>query len=102
MRDASAPKPKLTAETCNVHSVVVLFSYFFLCADLKFWLNVLHQTNFDDWEHVVFLKKLIKQKCFEFCCIHYQIYLIQQIWSNYFDRVLSAIVHWLIGLTNSQ
>ena len=36
MRDASAPKPKLTAETCNVHSVVVLFSYFFLCADLKF------------------------------------------------------------------
>ena len=25
---------------------------------------------------------LIKQKCVKFCCTHYQIYLIQWIWSN--------------------
>ena len=30
----------------------------------------------------LFFKKLIKQNCFKFCCIHYEIYLILQIYSN--------------------
>ena len=49
-----------------------------------------------------FFKKNNQTKCFKFCCIHYQIYLIQQIWSNQFDRVLVTIVACLTGLTNSQ
>ena len=49
-----------------------------------------------------FFKKINQTKCFKFCCIHYQIYLIQQIWSNQFDRVLVTIVVCLTGLTNSQ
>ena len=35
--------------------------------------------KFYESENVLFFKNLIKQKCFKFCCIHYQIYLIQQI-----------------------
>ena len=31
---------------------------------------------------VLFFKSLINQRCFKFCCIHNQIYLIQQIWLN--------------------
>ena len=33
-------------------------------------------------ENTSYLKKLVKQKRFKFCCIHYQIYLIHQIWSH--------------------
>ena len=39
-------------------------------------------ASFSFFEPLRFLKNLIKQKCFKFCYIPYQIYLIQQIWSN--------------------
>ena len=48
----------------------------------------------------MFLIKLIwSNKMFQICLTH-QIYLIRQIWSNWFDRVLAAISQCLIGLTN--
>ena len=47
----------------------------------KIWF-VFHPTNLINKNTSDFLKKLIKQKCFKFCCIPYQIYLIPHIWSN--------------------
>ena len=43
---------------------------------------------------------MIKEKCSKICCLPYQIYLIHQIWWNWFDCVLAAICQWLIGLNN--
>ena len=86
MKVASTLKLKL-AETFYVDSFVVLF---------------------DEWEHVPFLKNMIKQNMIKL----FQIILytlsnlcdstkIQQIWSNKFDCVLLAIADRLIRLTNS-
>ena len=81
MKGASAPKLKLAAEKFHVHSFVVVF-YFYSCGDFEFWFTVFDETDLTNERTTFFKKKLIKQKCFKFCCIHYQIYLIQQIWSN--------------------
>ena len=55
--------------------------FFFLYVNLKFDLMFFIQL-YNEIEQVRFLKDLIKPNCFNFCCLHYQIYLIQQIWSN--------------------
>ena len=52
-----------------IHSFIVLFS--FLMWQLKILIDCFSSNEFDEWEHVLFFKNLIKQKSFKFCCIYY-------------------------------
>ena len=76
MRDANTRKLKLATKIFHVHSFVFLFPQFFLMWRFRILIGCFSSNKFDELEHVLFFKKLIKQKC---CCVHYQIYLIQQI-----------------------
>ena len=58
-----------------------IFSFFLLCGDLKFDLMFFIQLIWWIRTRQNF-KNFIKQNCSNFCCIPYQIYLIQQIWSS--------------------
>ena len=78
MRVANTPKRKLTAKIFHVSSFVVLFSYvFLLMQQFKILIECFLSNQFDEIKHVLFLKNWIQQKCFKFCCLYYQIYLIQ-------------------------
>ena len=64
-------------------SMFIHFWFYFLIflfgwGDLKFWISIFCQTNFIIWwKHVLFFENWIQQKCFQFCCMYYQVYLIQ-------------------------
>ena len=62
------------------------FLNFFLCSYLKFWLNVFHQANFDEWEHVLFSKNLIKQKVSNFA-----VYIIKFTLFNKFNKIILTV-----------
>ena len=78
MRDASTPKRKLTTKIFHVNSFVVLFSYIFLLIwQFKILIECFLSNQFNEIKQVLFLKNWIEQKCFQFCCLYYQIYFIQ-------------------------
>ena len=78
IRDASTRKRKLTTKIFLVNSFVVLFSYIFLLMwQFKILIECCSSNQFHEIKHVLFFQNWIQQKCFKFCCIYYQIYLIQ-------------------------
>ena len=77
MRGATTPKQKLTTKIFHVNSFVVLLSYIFLLmSQFKVLLECFSSNQFDEIKHALFLKIWIQQKCFKFCSLYYQIYLI--------------------------
>ena len=79
MRDASTPKWKLNTKIIHVNSFVVLFSYIFLLWQFKILIECFSSNQFDEIKHVLLFKNWIQLKCFKFCCLYYQLYLIQLI-----------------------
>ena len=79
MRDASTPKRKLTTKIFHVNSFVVLFSYIFLLWQFKILIECFSSNQFDEIKHVLLFKNWIQLKCLKFCCLYYQLYLIQLI-----------------------
>ena len=77
MRDANSPKLKFAAKIFHVHSFIIL-SCFFMWR-FKTLIGCFSSNYFDELERVLFFEHTIKQKCFQFYWIHYQIYLTQQI-----------------------
>ena len=77
MSDASAPKQKLTTKIFHVNSFVILFSYIFLMWQFKILIECFLSNQFDEIKYVLFFKNWVQQKCFKFCCLYYQTYLIQ-------------------------
>ena len=78
MRDATTPKQKLTTKIFHVNSFVVLLSYvFLLISQFKVLVECFSSNQFDEIKYVLFFKIWIQQKCFKFCCLYYQIYLIR-------------------------
>ena len=78
MRDATIPKQKLTTKIFHVNSFVVLLSYtFLLISQFKVLVECFSSNQFDEIKYVLFFKIWIQQKCFKFCCLYYQIYLIR-------------------------
>ena len=57
---------------------MVLFSYIFLLMwQFKTLIECFLSNQFDEIKYVLFCKNWIQRKCFKFCCLYYQIYLIQ-------------------------
>ena len=78
MKDESTPKRKLTTKIFHVNSFMVLFSYIFLLMwQFKTLIECFLSNQFDEIKYVLFFKNWIQRKCFKFCCLYYQIYLIQ-------------------------
>ena len=78
----------------HVDSCVVLFSYIFLLWQFKILIECFSSNQFDEIKHVLFFKNWIQQKCFKFCCLYYQIYLIQ-------PQRYSAVSRVKFGHTNA-
>ena len=77
MTDAITPKQKPATKIFHVNSFVVLLSYIFLLMrQFKILIECFSSNQFDEIKHVLFFKNWIQQKCFKFCCLYYQIYLI--------------------------
>ena len=76
MRDASAPKLKLAAEIFLVRAfpVLLIFSSYVACGDLKFW--------FDEWNHVLFFKNWSNKNVSNFA-----LEIIKFIWFNKSDQI---------------
>ena len=56
----------------------LVFSYIFLLIwQFKDLIECFSSNQFDEIIHVLFFKNWMQQKCFKFCCLYYQIYLIQ-------------------------
>ena len=83
MRDASTPELKLAAGTFHLHSFVV-FYIFFLCGDLKFWLNIFYQTSLMNKDTSYFLK-VDQTKMFQ---------ILLYILSNFFDSANLIKLIW--------
>ena len=61
--------------------LIHLWFYFLIFLPLMCQSKVLIEyflsNQFDEIKHVLFFKNWIQRKCFKFCCLYYQIYLIQ-------------------------